>query len=199
VVLVVIGGMAVLAGGCSHKDPQARANGGKIPLDRSVTTGLAAAHGRSGHARHPVASSFTPAAAPVSTALPDYATWSPTPYSAGTAYSPATAAPQFQPVDPTDFAAPRPAYAAAAAPPTSYRRQGPASRRGIAPARTETPQSTRSFRTWGGTQYHVQQGDTLFGIARSRYGDGKRWQEIASANPGLTPDTLRAGSTIVVP
>ena len=29
--------------------------------------------------------------------------------------------------------------------------------------------------------------------------DGKRWQQIASANPGLTPATLRAGATIVVP
>ena len=50
-----------------------------------------------------------------------------------------------------------------------------------------------------GVRYQVQRGDTLFGIARSRYGDGKRWQEIASANPGLTPATLQAGSTIVVP
>ena len=47
--------------------------------------------------------------------------------------------------------------------------------------------------------YRVLKGDTLFGIAKTRYGDGKRWQQIASANPGLTPASLKAGATIVVP
>jgi nucleoid-associated protein YgaU len=53
----------------------------------------------------------------------------------------------------------------------------------------------------GGTsqKYLVQKGDTLFRIAKTRYGDGNRWQQIASANPGLTPASLKAGSTIVVP
>ena len=50
-----------------------------------------------------------------------------------------------------------------------------------------------------GSRYQVRKGDTLFGIARTRYGNGMRWQQIASANPGLTPATLKAGSTIVVP
>jgi len=51
----------------------------------------------------------------------------------------------------------------------------------------------------GGRQYKVQKGDTLFRIAKSHYGDGNRWQQIASANPGVTPATLKAGSTITVP
>src|SRR5262249_52035977 len=50
----------------------------------------------------------------------------------------------------------------------------------------------------GGT-YTVQKGDTLYKIARERYGDGKQWQRIAAANPGLSPTTLKVGQKIVVP
>jgi 5'-nucleotidase len=53
--------------------------------------------------------------------------------------------------------------------------------------------------TAGGRPYKVQKGDTLFRIAKTHYGDGNRWQQIASANPGVTPATLKAGSTITVP
>lgn len=47
--------------------------------------------------------------------------------------------------------------------------------------------------------YIVKQGDTLFHIAKVHYGDGKRWREIAEANPGVTPSTLRVGQKLVVP
>ena len=50
----------------------------------------------------------------------------------------------------------------------------------------------------GGT-YTVKKGDTLYGIARQRYGDGKQWVRIAEANPGLRPEALKAGQTITVP
>jgi 5'-nucleotidase len=50
----------------------------------------------------------------------------------------------------------------------------------------------------GGT-YTVQKGDTLYKIARERYGDGKQWQRIAAANPGLSPTSLKVGQKIVVP
>ena len=50
-----------------------------------------------------------------------------------------------------------------------------------------------------GGKYTVQKGDTLWRIASTSYGDGKQWQRIASANPGLSPSTLKAGQTIVVP
>ena len=50
----------------------------------------------------------------------------------------------------------------------------------------------------GGT-YTVQKGDTLYKIARERYGDGKQWQKIASANPGLTPSALKVGQKITIP
>jgi 5'-nucleotidase / UDP-sugar diphosphatase len=50
-----------------------------------------------------------------------------------------------------------------------------------------------------GQSYVVKRGDTLYGIARRAYGDGKQWQRIAAANPGLSPQSLRVGQTIVLP
>jgi 5'-nucleotidase/UDP-sugar diphosphatase len=47
--------------------------------------------------------------------------------------------------------------------------------------------------------YTVKKGDTLFGIARQHYGNGGQWQRIANANPGLSPSTLKAGTTIAIP
>jgi nucleoid-associated protein YgaU len=50
-----------------------------------------------------------------------------------------------------------------------------------------------------GSTYVVKHGDTLYGIARKAYGDGKQWQRIADANPGLSPQALKVGQTINVP
>jgi LysM repeat protein len=47
--------------------------------------------------------------------------------------------------------------------------------------------------------YVVRKGDTLYGIARQSYGDGKQWTRIASANPGVRPETLKVGQKIVIP
>jgi len=47
--------------------------------------------------------------------------------------------------------------------------------------------------------YKVKKGDTLFAIAKAQYGDGKKWERIVAANPGLTPGTLRAGQTLTIP
>ena len=47
--------------------------------------------------------------------------------------------------------------------------------------------------------YTVKKGDTLYSIARNRYGDGKQWQRIAAANPGLRPESLKVGQTITIP
>ena len=51
----------------------------------------------------------------------------------------------------------------------------------------------------GGNSYTVKKGDTLFSISREFYGNGGQWQRIASANPGLSPSTLKAGTTIAIP
>lgn len=50
----------------------------------------------------------------------------------------------------------------------------------------------------GGT-YTVKKGDTLYGIARQKYGDGKQWKKIAAANPGVTANSLKVGQTLVIP
>ena len=80
------------------------------------------------------------------------------------------------------------AMAAAPAAPSYY----------AAPAVTQTP-SAGGAATGGGGSYTVKKGDTLFSIAKATYGSGNQWQRIASANPGLSPGTLKAGQTIVLP
>lgn len=92
-----------------------------------------------------------------------------------------------------------PTYASSAAP-TSYAgpaylppSAGPAY---VPPAVDPTPAYTQ---TPMGSTYVVQQGDTLFHIAKERYGDGRKWRQIAAANPGVTPTTLRVGQKLVVP
>jgi 5'-nucleotidase / UDP-sugar diphosphatase len=60
---------------------------------------------------------------------------------------------------------------------------------------TSTPVASSA----SGNSYTVKKGDTLWQIAASHYGDGKKWREIASANPGLTPSALRVGQTIELP
>ncbi len=47
--------------------------------------------------------------------------------------------------------------------------------------------------------YVVKKGDTLYHIAKQEYGDGKKWTQIASANPGVSPHSLKAGQTLVIP
>jgi 5'-nucleotidase len=64
-----------------------------------------------------------------------------------------------------------------------------------APAPTAAPVSAAG----GGSKYKVQKGDTLWKIATTSYGDGKQWQRIASANPGLSPTSLKVGQTILIP
>ena len=51
----------------------------------------------------------------------------------------------------------------------------------------------------GRRTYTIQPRDTLWSIARRYYGHGNRWPEIAQANPGIVPEKLRIGQTIVVP
>ena len=65
------------------------------------------------------------------------------------------------------------------------------------PANESTPAQSSAAATTA--SYTVKKGDTLYRIAKDRYGDGKQWQKIASANPGVSPSTLRVGQTLVIP
>jgi len=47
--------------------------------------------------------------------------------------------------------------------------------------------------------YTVEKGDTLWSIAKRYLGDGKRWKDIVSSNPGLDPKKLKVGQKIVLP
>lgn len=50
-----------------------------------------------------------------------------------------------------------------------------------------------------GTEYTIQSGDTLEGLARRFLGDGAKWRSIVEANPGLNPSSLQIGKKIVIP
>lgn len=47
--------------------------------------------------------------------------------------------------------------------------------------------------------YTVKKGDTLSALAARFLGDRNRWRDIVAANPGVTPETLKAGQSIVIP
>ena len=57
---------------------------------------------------------------------------------------------------------------------------------------TATPQIT-------GSTYTVQKGDTLYKIARAKYGDASAVKKIQAANPGLSPNSIKAGQKINLP
>ena len=47
--------------------------------------------------------------------------------------------------------------------------------------------------------YRVQRGDTLSGIAKKFYGDGRKYPVLEQANQGIRPQLLQAGAEIRVP
>ena len=53
-----------------------------------------------------------------------------------------------------------------------------------------------------GSDYTVQQGDTLYSIAQQAYGDGNQWQTIYNANTqviGNNPNSLQPGQVLYIP
>ena len=67
----------------------------------------------------------------------------------------------------------------------------------VQPVISDTPVASASGSS--GNTHVVKHGETLYGIAKQTYGDGKQWQRIASANPGVSPTTLKVGQTLVIP
>ena len=173
------------AGGCaSHKKDDK-----KVPMDHGVTD-IAPNRARPASSVPPDPSfvlvpasgsqpKFVPVDAPAAIPAADS---TPTVSAAPAPAAPVTPAPVVVAPAPP---APTPAPAVTQVP-------APASPQAASPAASPSPAGASR-------QYKVQKGDTLFRIAKTHYGDGNRWQQIASANAGLTPATLKAGSTIVVP
>jgi len=65
-----------------------------------------------------------------------------------------------------------------------------------APLYTEAAPADTSLATG---PYKVRKGDTLYSIAKSRYGDGRQYSRIVQANPGINPKSLQVGQTITIP
>jgi 5'-nucleotidase len=67
------------------------------------------------------------------------------------------------------------------------------------PVISDSMETTGAYGALGAGPYVVKKGDTLYSIAKSRFGEGKQWQRIAAANPGLEPSKLKVGQTITLP
>lgn len=94
----------------------------------------------------------------------------------------------------TDISAPAPAFTAAPAP------QPVAPMAAVPPvAQTASYEAAPVSGGSTGGSYTVKKGDTLYGIARAKYGDGKAWNKIVAANPGLSPSSLKTGTKITLP
>lgn len=50
-----------------------------------------------------------------------------------------------------------------------------------------------------GNTYTVQKGDTLYKIARAKYGEASAVKRILAANPGLNANSIKAGQKITLP
>jgi 5'-nucleotidase len=71
---------------------------------------------------------------------------------------------------------------------------------GSQPQRMDMPPGESSGPATGGERtYTVQEGDTLYSLAKRFYGNGQMWQRIADANPDISPKRLPVGEEIVVP
>ena len=64
---------------------------------------------------------------------------------------------------------------------------------------TPAPVAATPASATNGNTHVVKRGETLYSIAKSSYGDGKQWQKIASANPGVSPASLKVGQTLMIP
>lgn len=65
-----------------------------------------------------------------------------------------------------------------------------------APADSEPAESTSAS---GQRTHKVAKGETLYAISVKYYGTGSKWPKIVDANPGLKPERMPVGKSIVIP
>ncbi len=70
---------------------------------------------------------------------------------------------------------------------------------GVAKGDVPKPSAVAKEAVTSASSYRVASGDSLWRIAERELGDGERWKEIASANPGIDPKRLVAGTTLTLP
>ena len=56
-----------------------------------------------------------------------------------------------------------------------------------------------AFQADTGETYTIQPGDTLWKVATKVYGNGHRWQDIATTNRIADPTKLRIGQSLILP
>ena len=69
----------------------------------------------------------------------------------------------------------------------------------VQPAVTEPPPVETAPAAASGKTYTVKRGDTLWGIAKTQYGDGKQYKKIVAANPSIKGEQVNAGQKLVLP
>jgi nucleoid-associated protein YgaU len=82
-------------------------------------------------------------------------------------------------------------------PPTTPSRDSPAAADKTAKSDSGAPPGENRYTQW----YEVQSGDTLWKIAKERYGDGNLYTEIFKANQDVLtdPDKIKVGQKLRIP
>ncbi len=70
---------------------------------------------------------------------------------------------------------------------------------GSKPTTTTSPTPSTTTSTTASQTYTVKEGDSLWSIAKQFYNDGQKYTLIQKANPGITPDLIKPGQTLVIP
>jgi nucleoid-associated protein YgaU len=91
------------------------------------------------------------------------------------------------------------AFNRTAAPPAATPATPPAVTPAPVVAADATPPTSPTSATAGPREHVVASGETLSSIAARFLGSESRWAEIAKANPGVNPNSMRVGTKLAIP